>query len=104
MPADKMPEGALVVPRQLSLITVAGFVVYVASTSWYASQAVERVTHLEVRDTELRKRLDERADANAKRIDTLEGTKERVIRLEEKISSLIDLVVKLDNRLDRDRR
>lgn len=94
-------EGGLVVPRSFSFASVVGAVMYVAAASYYTAHVTDRVAHLEIRDIELRKRLDERADANAKRIEALELTKDRLTRVESQLEAQGKILLRIEAILDR---
>lgn len=94
-------QGAIILPKQVGLTVAASALLGALWLGYQTSEAAGRITHLEVRDKEQRERIDERASANARRIDALEGMKDRVIRIEGKIDSLGELLVRLEARADR---
>lgn len=84
------------VGKEIPLALIIGMVLQAFGLVWWTSYWTttldNRVAALERREVEMRARIEERADINARRIDGLAANQDRVIRLEERLLSMNEVL------------
>ncbi|TDR94217.1 hypothetical protein [Enterovirga rhinocerotis] len=89
-------EGYVAFPRRLSLAIAISFalalVSQTAGLSWYAAKLDSRIAELEQADRRLAARGDERFHAILMRIEVLERDRDRLARLEERVTTATELL------------
>jgi hypothetical protein len=89
-------DGYVALPQRTSIAIAVSFALALigqtAGLAWYASKLDSRVAELELADRRLSERGDERFKALVMRLDTLERDRDRLARLEERVTVATDLL------------
>lgn len=87
---DLPPEGGyFIFPRYISLAVIIAFLGQMGGFIWYAAKLDSRISYLEARDAE-----------NKSKIVELFKERDRVIRLEEQMKTALELLARIDRRLE----
>ena len=96
MTSLRVEEGYVAFPKRLSLaiaISLASaLVMQTAGLAWYAAKMDSRIAELESSDRRILDRSDERYRAIGVRLDALERDRDRLVRVEEKVSAVAEIL------------
>lgn len=93
--------GYLVLPKRWSLAVLYSFIVLTLTAATGAATVYHRLGQLDATDARVDRVMLDRRAANEKRFEELSRDRDRLIRVEEKLSAQGELLKRIEGKLDR---
>lgn len=87
--------------RRVPISLISAIVIQSATILWWASKMDSRVEQLERTDARTELLITQRMKMTDERYETLSRDRDRVIRLEEQIKNMLDIVRRIETRIEK---